>query len=1425
VEKGFSAVGYRFDTRVCLKGIGYDDLVSDWGVFEDLDYTQEVPLETEHDVVLTVKRNGTVHGLLVWLTLEVGEGEWLDILAHEHCWIPVYLPVFGGGMEMRAGELIQIRLRRTLSENGLNPDFHIAGRVGMREFLYSSPHVQREYKSTPFYERLWSGDAIPVRPTQIVDKHDLSMYLQAALPEYMVPAVFVSLTELPLTPNGKVDRKALPAPDEGPGSASGYDPPQGEVEITLARLWMEVLNCDCVGRHDNFFELGGHSLLAVTLIERMHRHNFKVDVHELFVTPTLAELAASLDRAAPTLEIPPNRILPDCDLITPEMLPLIELTQEEIDRIVATVPGGAANVQDIYPLAPLQEGILFHHLMGGDGDPYVVGSLFSFENRVRLESYVEALQGVVNRHDILRTAVLWEGVPEPVQVVWRRAPLPMEEIELDPAAGDASEQFYARFNPRRFRIDVRRAPMLLLYTAWDRPNQRWLLMILMHHLAGDHTTLEVMQMEIKEHLLGQQASLPPAMPLRNMVVHARLGVSREEHEAFFRTMLADIDEPTAPFGVLEVEGDGSGIEQAELPLEDDLAARLREQARRLGVSVASLCHVAWGRVLSKLAGREDVVFGTVLFGRMQGWEGADRVMGLFINTLPVRLSAGKEGVENAVRNTQLLLADLMLHEHAPLALAQRCSAVSARTPLFSSLLNYRYSAGSMMESFNQAGPAWEGIRLVRSEQRTNYPLILSVDDLGEGFLLETQSQGSMGSLRICVYMRTALESLVAALESAPETEVRCIEVLPPSERRQLIEQWNATVSQYPSGKCIHHLFEQQVQRTPEEVALVFEDQTVTYEELNRSANQLAHYLYQSGVRPEERVGICVERGPDMVVGMLAVMKAGAAYIPLDPAYPEERLRFMVEDSEPAALLTYGKFQALFAGIKGSSLVIDVREPGLWKRQPETNPEIGNIGLSPEHPVYVIYTSGSTGRPKGVSMPHRSVVNLLWWQMHRAGSPTPKRTLQFAAIGFDVAFQETFLTLCSGGALVLIDEGKKRNFTELVHVMDATGVQRLFLPFVALQMLAESLNEMHASGQGNRFGGTLSEVITAGEQLRVDPKITGMFDLLRGCTLENQYGPTEAHVVTSFPLPADTSRWALLPPIGRPIANARMYVLDQHLEPVPVGVVGELYIGGEQIARGYWKRPDLTAERFVSDPFTAAAGTRMYKTGDQARWLADGTIEFLGRNDFQVKVRGFRIELGEIEARLAEHPKIAKAVVMAKESAPGEKRLVAYYTAVGEKQQDMTPDGIGVEQLRAYLAAKLPDYMVPAAYVQLEKMPMTPNGKLDRKALPSPEGDAYGARSYEAPIGETETTLATILTQLLKVKRVGRHDNFFDLGGHSLLAMRVISRVRQTLDVEIALSELFAFPEVSLLADRITEMQLAQFDPEEIARLEKQMRSS
>ncbi|RMR45804.1 Syringopeptin synthetase B, partial [Pseudomonas syringae pv. syringae] len=472
----------------------------------------------------------------------------------------------------------------------------------------------------------------------------------------------------------------------------------------------------------------------------------------------------------------------------------------------------------IYPLAPLQAGILYHHLSAELGDPYVLQSQFAFASQERLEDFVVALRRVIQRHDILRTALAWEGLDEPVQVVWRHASLIRERLHPDPQGPDVSAQLHQRFDARHYRLDIRQAPMMRLIHAWDEPNQRWLALLLFHHLALDHTALDVLRHEMQACLLGQQAQLGASVPYRNYVAQACLGLSREEHKAFFSDMLGDVDEPTLPFGLQDVQGDGHAIEEATRVLSAALNQRLRAQARQLGVSAASLAHLAWAQVLGKVSGKQDVVFGTVLIGRMQGGDGADRALGMFINTLPLRVAVGEQGVRAGVQATHARLTALLGHEHAFLALAQRCSGISAPTPLFSALLNYRHSAEARVSE--QATLAWQGIETLGGEERTNYPLALNVDDLGDGFSLNVQVSGNVGAMRVCDYMETALEQLLLALEQNPEAPLNSIAILSAAEREQLLVGFNNTALDYPHQQTVHGLFEAHVRNNPEACAAI-----------------------------------------------------------------------------------------------------------------------------------------------------------------------------------------------------------------------------------------------------------------------------------------------------------------------------------------------------------------------------------------------------------------------------------------------------------------------------------------------------------------------------------------------------------------------------------------------------------------------------
>ncbi|MFJ2868904.1 amino acid adenylation domain-containing protein, partial [Kitasatospora sp. NPDC087314] len=1194
-------------------------------------------------------------------------------------------------------------------------------------------------------------------PTGELNEAAVRAHLAATLPEYMIPAAIVVLDDLPLTVNGKLDRRALPAPDFATGTT--YRAPSTPRESLLCEVFAQVLDVPQVGLDESFFALGGHSLLAVTLVERLHARGVQIDIRALFATPTVAGLALA---AAGISEVaaPPNLIPADAREITPAMLPLVDLTTDEIARITATLPGGAPNIADIYPLAPLQEGILFHHLMAADEDSddvYISPTVLTFDTRERLDTFLGALQHVIDRHDILRTAILWQGLPEPVQVVARHAQLPVTTVEV--TGDDPIAALTARCAAT---MDLTRAPLLDARIATEPGSARWLLLLQRHHLITDHTTLEVLLAEIQAVMAGRQDELPAPVPFREFVAQARLGVSREEHERFFTGLLGDVAEPTAPFGLLDVHGDATALAEATVTVDAELARRVREQARRLGVSAAAAFHVAWARVVAATANRDDVVFGTVLFGRMNAGTGADRVPGLFINTLPVRVPGLGASVTDAVRAMRGLLADLLVHEHAPLAVAQQASGIDGSAPLFTALLNYRHSQAPGAGASPATGLA--GVEILQSQEYTNYPLTMSVDDLGAGFSLTAQTVAPIDAERVCDLLHTALEGLVDALETAPDSPLGRIEVLNPQERQRILTEWNGAAAEPVTG-TLPELFAAQVARTPDAVAVRCESDELTYAELDGRASALALRLAAEGVGAESAVAVLMERSADLVVALLAVVKAGGCYVPLDARYPLAHRLAITAETGATIVLTDTALSEEAAELGLTVLTTDDAAPATSV----------DVAYHERQLAYVMYTSGSTGRPKGVAVTHHDVIALA--TDHHIASPATERVLLHSPHSFDASTFELWVPLLNGGSVIVAPTGDL-TATTLQHLITNHHITALWLTAGLFSSIADDnpdcLNGLHQLWTGGDI---------------VSP--TAVTHARAACpdlTIVNGYGPTETTTFATTHPVTDTPN-AL--PIGRPLDTMRAYVLDTHLRPVPVGATGELYLAGSGLARGYHHRPALTAERFTADPH-GPAGSRMYRTGDLAKWNRHGELEYAGRTDAQIKLRGFRIELGEVEAALTSHPAVAQATVLLREDTPGHKRLIAYTVPTG------TLDEAAV---RTHLTATLPEYMIPAAIVVLDALPLTVNGKLDRRALPAPDLTPVSSRAPRTP---REEILCEVFAQILSLPTVGIDDDFFALGGHSLLATRLVSRIRTVLDVELPIRTLFEAPTVATLAQRLDD---------------------
>jgi amino acid adenylation domain-containing protein len=1228
----------------------------------------------------------------------------------------------------------------------------------------------------------------------------LRAHLSAKLPEYMVPAAYVRLEELPLTANGKLDRKALPMPEGDAYAVCEYAEPLGKLEMALAAMWAELLHLERVGRHDNFFELGGHSLLAMRVVSRIRQMlGLEVAISDLFAHPRLSDFSRNLESAT-LLRLPP-------------------ITFAGRDQ---GLPLSFAQ-QRLWFLAQMENASEAYHIAFG---PHLRGEL----NRTALG---RSLDRIVARHEALSTSfVMIEGEPAQRVVAMENRRFHLVEHDLRQHDDPGKELDALIEQECRGAFDLRTGP-LVRGRLIRQSEEEHTLLITMHHIVSDGWSMGVFGKELSAlydaFLRGQDDPLPKlAVQYADYAVWQRNWIKGDilrKQADYWEEALAG-----AP-GLLEVPADHPRPARqdyagafTELVLDKELTAGLRELSRRHGTTLYMTLLAGWAVLLARLSGEKDLVIGTPVANR--GQSEVESLIGFFVNTLALRLDvAGAPTVCELLARVKKRAVAAQQHQDIPFEqVVELARAVRSLThsPLFQVMFAWQNAPDDRLVL---PGLETRLLDLAAVYRVAKFDLTLFLQEAGEvivgGLEYATALFEPATIERYLEYFRT----LVAAMVADDGQVINHMSMLPERERHQLVYEWNQTEAEYPSEQCVHELFEAQARKTPESVAVVYEDTELSYAELNRRANQLAHYLRGLGVMPDARVAICVERSIEMIVALLAVLKAGGAYVPLDPAYPVERLRWMLEDSGATVLLTQEHLQGTLAGLSNTLSVVDLTSAApAWKNERTTNPESAAIGLIPEQLAYVIYTSGSTGTPKGVAMPHRALVNLLWWQISRSNFEWRLRTLQFAALGFDVAFQETFSTLCSGGVLVLISEAQRRSPMEFVRFIGERHIQRVFLPYVGLQSLAQGL--VSVIKDGRYIDCALREVIVAGEQLRIDCNIRRVFEHLVHCTLENQYGPTETHVVSSFSLSTDIKNWPILPPIGRPIANTRVYILGEDGEPVPLGVTGELYIGGEGVAREYLNRPELTAERFLEDPFVEEAGARMYRTGDLGRWSRDRAVEFLGRADFQVKIRGYRVELGEVEERLAEHDAVRDAVVVAREDALGEKRLVAYYTcARSEGRGEVGKENPGAEPLRAYLARKLPDYMVPAAYVPLQELPLTANGKLDRKALPAPGANAYAAPCYEAPVGETEALVAKIWAEVLSLNRVGRRDNFFDLGGHSLLAVRVVARLRQALGVEVTIVDLFAQPILSSLAEQITRVQLRQFDSKDLASIVRLMRGA
>ncbi len=1011
--------------------------------------------------------------------------------------------------------------------------------------------------------------------------------------------------------------------------------------------------------------------------------------------------------------------------------------------------------------------------MGGQFDAratgYHMAFAFAFGGALDPARFDAAFQAVLDRCDALRT-VIEETGDGPRQRALPPFRFAVEEADLsgapDPEA--ALEDWFEARLARPLRLDERLFDAALVRTGKGR--HVWYLNL--HHIIADGWSYGLLFRRVAEAYARARAGTLDALPAWPSF-HAYLA----NRPPVRRTAASTNGEPLRFFG--ETPANRTARERRiSFPLSDERMARLNavaasESARSLNAHLArtNLLAALLFTYLHQLTGRRRLVLGMPFHNRLD--EASRGVVGLLQETLPVAVEVG-EGETFASLLEKTARATWTAMRKA------RSGVVEEDPRAFEVMLNYPNVTFAAFDGMPVV-PRWlhpgfgDGRRL----------LFVQAHDFGATGRLTLDVDANAGVFDEARH-RTAVDHLAHLFDQClaePSRRLDALDLVPPAERARVVTTFNRTAADFPRDLTLADLFERQAGRTPEATALVFGGATLTYAALDARANGWAHELRRRGVGPGVPVGLFAERSPELMAALLALFKAGGAYLPLDVAYPRERLAFMLADARAPLVLTTSDLRGKLPPGDFETLCLDVPAPGA-PAAPPPRPESTSADLA-----YVIYTSGSTGRPKGVAMPMRAITNLVWWQMRTATRLTRPRTLQFTPLGFDVALQEIFACWCAGGTLVVPTDAVRRDPEAALRLLIAERVEQLYVIFSPLRRLAETAVRL------GLYPTSLREVITAGEQVQVTPALVRFFENLPDCTFENQYGPSETHIVTRHPLTGAPKDWPALPPIGRPIANTEIYLLDAHLRPVPVGATGELFIGGVQVADGYLNRPELTAERFVPDPFSGRAGARLYRTGDLGRFLPNGDIVFLGRKDFQVKVRGYRIEPGEIEAALGRHPAVREAAVTVHDAGAGDRRLAAYVVPHAAPP--------ATEELRRFLGETLPEYMIPSHFVTLDAMPHTANGKVDRRALPAPEGRPALETAFAAPRTEVEAHLAAVWRDVLRLDRVGRDDNFFTLGGDSLLLVEVHARLRERFEA-LSIVTLFEYPTIRALARFLRE---------------------
>ncbi len=1221
--------------------------------------------------------------------------------------------------------------------------------------------------------------------------------LRKKLPDYMVPSAFVLLERLPLTPNGKLDRRALPRPQtQRPTLESAYAAPRNRTEQQVAEVWAAVLGLAQVGIHDDFFALGGHSLQAMRIISRLRTLlQAELPLRSMLENATVASVAAAI--ATMHSEAPEQRHQPP-----------------------PSIPRQAKRGAPL-PLSFAQQRLWFLEQLGTARTAYILATALRLSGHLDRAALEQSINDIVARHEALRTTFLMQD-GEPVQIIAPRLQIGLhtEDLRHLPAAERAHAAQRSLYEEAQEPFHLSHGPMLRT-TLLQLDDEQHILLLTIHHIVIDEWSFGQFFRELAA--LYTLHTSKTAGIVRSALLHVLpiqyADFTRWQHEwlqgtvlaqqlAYWRAQLADMP-PLLPLPTDYPRPAVQRMQGATLrrTLPQPLIAALRALAQQEGATLFMTMLSAFATLLMRYTSQHDLPIGSPVANRTHSE--LEDLIGFFVNMLVLRINtAGNPTFREVLGRVREVALGAYAHQDIPFEYLVN-ELQPERTLSYQPLFQVMFAENDITLD-PRSFPGLQAERMEVENGTARFDLTLTLETNGSEITGAWEYATDLFEHRTIERMATHFEHLLQGIAANADAPIATLPLLTATEQQQILVAWNATRMEYPRHLCLHQLFEAQAARTPDAIALVSEQGEMTYGELDRRANAVAHQVQALGVAPDTLVGIYVERSSTMLIGLLGILKAGGAYVPLDPTYPHERLTSMLEDAHVGLLLTQERLITQLPPLPAHTTHVLSIDAPVRRKQPTEVAAPPERDTTPNHRAYVIYTSGSTGKPKGVQIPHRAVVNFLCAMQQQPGIGAGDVLLAVTTLSFDIAVLELFLPLVSGARLVLASREVAADGERLAQLMHASGTTMLQATPATWRLLLE------AGWQGSPH----LTMLCGGEAF---PWELAQQLLARGQTLWNMYGPTETTIWSAVRqiTPEDGAVW-----LGGPIGNTQLYVLDAAQQPLPVGVPGELSIGGDGLAHGYLNRPQLTAEKFVTVAPGSLPPARLYRTGDQVRYLPDGRLEFLGRIDNQVKLRGFRIELGELEALLRQHEAVQQAVVVVREERTGDPRLVAYLIA-RQHEADTPANGSDAadltDVLRRFLQRQVPDYMVPSAFVWLAQFPLTLNGKIDRRALPAPEAGTPATGSVVAPRTPVEEMVRTIWAEVLGVETTGVHENFFALGGHSLLATRLVARLQTAFQVKLPLRRLFEQPTIAELAAALIEFEKTPGQVEKIARLRQRIK--